>query len=85
LRGPCCLHLQGETLVSYRNVIRCHNPEDLDLYIFRAVKASNFALSPRAQACDYVGLYPLPSPCIHTQQFLINIRILLQSSYMLEI
>jgi len=37
--GPCCLLLQGEmkavwtseTLVSYPNTIRHHNPEELDL------------------------------------------------------
>jgi hypothetical protein len=42
--GPCCLHLQGEmkmeversfkTLVSYRNITLCHNPQDLDLKKF---------------------------------------------------
>jgi hypothetical protein len=36
LGGPCCLHLQGdpwlsEVFMSYRNTIRRHNPEDLDL------------------------------------------------------
>jgi hypothetical protein len=31
LRGPCCLHLQPETLVSYHSTTRHHNPEDLDL------------------------------------------------------
>jgi len=29
--GPCCLHLQGETLLSYHNTIWSDNPEDLDL------------------------------------------------------
>jgi len=33
-RDPCCLHLQGEvmseTLVSYHNNTRRHNPEDLE-------------------------------------------------------
>jgi len=34
--GLCCLHLQGEeTLVSYRNTARRHNPEDLDLNLHR--------------------------------------------------
>jgi len=31
LGGPYCLHLQGETLVSYYSTIRRHNPGDLDL------------------------------------------------------
>jgi hypothetical protein len=29
--GPCCLHLQGGTLVSYHKSIWRHNAEDLDL------------------------------------------------------
>jgi len=39
--GPCCLHLQvhftlkKEAARSYRNTTRCHNPEDLDLNIYR--------------------------------------------------
>jgi len=28
--GPCCLHLQCETLVSYHNITRRHNPEEFD-------------------------------------------------------
>jgi hypothetical protein len=33
--GPCCLHLQSETLVSYHSTARRHNPEDLDLNLHR--------------------------------------------------
>jgi hypothetical protein len=29
-RGPCCLHIQGETLVSYNSAIWHHDPEELD-------------------------------------------------------
>jgi len=29
--GPCCLHLQGETLVSYHDTTRRHNSKYLDL------------------------------------------------------
>jgi len=28
--GPCCLHLQGEALVSYLNTTQHHNPEDTE-------------------------------------------------------
>jgi len=39
-RDPCCLHLQEhETWISYRNLTRRHNSEDLDLkfivYVWR--------------------------------------------------
>jgi hypothetical protein len=40
--GQCCSHLQGkestETLVSYRIITRCHNPEDLDVDLHRRRK-----------------------------------------------
>jgi len=47
--GPYCFHLQGEaarisdTLFSFRNTTRRHNPETLDLNLHRRGN-SNFAL-----------------------------------------
>jgi len=39
--GSCCLHLQGETLVSYHIATRCLTPEDHDLsYINRVANFS---------------------------------------------
>jgi len=30
-RGPCCLHLRGETSASYHNTTWLHNAEHLDI------------------------------------------------------
>jgi hypothetical protein len=34
-RGPCCLHLQGETLVSNHSTTQHYNPQNLNLYILK--------------------------------------------------
>jgi len=44
--GPCCLHLQGETLVSYHNITRRHNPEHLDMNAI-----TNWSTVPTRKAC----------------------------------
>jgi hypothetical protein len=54
-RGPCCLHFQGETLVSYHNATRRHKTEYLELEVgylmvpflsifYRKVKAIAYSL-----------------------------------------
>jgi len=55
--GPCCLHLRGEVtsemLVSYHNIKRRRNPEELDLNLYRRENFVSHVPHSRYTGCVY--------------------------------